>query len=168
VKIMDKEENIREELLSVFRNTKVTSPIEKRLIVITERNVLPEILEFLKKRDFVQLCAISCVDWIEEKKFELIYHLSSFKSGIHVMVKTKIDRENPVMMSMIPVFKNAQTYEREIWEMFGVQFDGNPRLIPLFLDRWEEIPPFRKDFDIREYVKRTFDVIPSLEEKQNG
>ncbi len=168
MKIMDREENLREEILSVFKNTEVSSPKRKRLTVITEKALISEVMKFLKDRGFKQLCAISCIDWIEEKEFELIYHLSSFESGIHAMVKTKIDRENPVMKSMIPVFANAQTYEREIWEMFGVQFEGNPRLIPLFLDRWRDIPPFRKDFDIREYVKRTFDVIPSLEEKQNG
>lgn len=168
MKTMDREEKLKEEILSVFKDTEVISPVRKRLTVIVKKGLIPEVLKFLKDREFEQLCAISCVDWLEEKKFELIYHLSSFKSGIHAMVKTKVDRENPAMKSMIPVFKNAQTYEREIWEMFGIQFNGNQRLIPLFLDGWNNIPPFRKDFDIREYVEQTFDVIPSLEEEKNG
>jgi len=49
-----------------------------------------------------------------------------------------------------------EPYEREIHELFGVVFEGHKRLTPLFLDRWKQMPPFRKDFNTREYVEKTF------------
>ena len=131
-------------------------------------------LSFLKHRGFDHLALVSCVDWIEEKAFELVYILTSYlhdsgegknENRLHITVKAKIPREEPRAVSIIPIFENAEPYEREIHELFGVHFEGHPRLIPLFLEGNFEIPPFRKDFDTREYVKNTFDTIPSVGEK---
>jgi len=49
--------------------------------------------------------------------------------------------------------------------LFGVNFEGHPRLTPLFLEREYETPPFRKDFDTREYVRNTFDAVPEIEKE---
>ena len=101
---------------------------------------------------------ISCVDWMGEGELELVYHLWSYEKRIHAMVKTRIARESPRFLSIIPLFQHAQTYEREIHEMFGVHFEGNPRLTPLLLDHWQDMPPMRKDFDLRLYAKEHFGV----------
>ena len=58
---------------------------------------------------------------------------------------------------MTPVwYENAQIHEREIHELFGVKFEGNQDLSPLFLENWEGPDPFRKDFNWREYVRDKF------------
>jgi NADH-quinone oxidoreductase subunit C len=62
------------------------------------------------------------------------------------------------------VFRHAQTYEREIHEMYGVFFEGNARLTPLFLEHWRGPPPMRRDFDTRKYVEETFGSPPSAKE----
>ncbi len=158
--------SLKEELESNFKDIQVNIPEDNRLIINIKKEQVLNVLSFLKGKGYNRLVLISCVDWVKIGKFELIYHISSFENGLHLMLKTKIERETARFITVIPVFKNAQTYEREIWEMFGIEFEGNPRLIPLFLDRWKEGPPFRKDFDIREYVERTFGVTSRSQEKE--
>ncbi len=121
-------------------------------------------LVFLKARGFEHLSAITCTDWLEQGEFEVVYHLWSYEDKIHIMLKTRVSRENPHMVTAMPVFRHAQTYEREIHEMYGVRFEGNPRLTPFLLDHWQGPPPMRRDFDTRQYVEHTFGSSPSGEE----
>lgn len=161
---------LQEEIGNLFKN--ITSEIVKnnRMFVIAQKEQILDILSFLKNKGFDHLALISCVDWIKKNQFEIVYILTSYlledeKSRIHVILKTRISRKNPEIMSALPIFENAEFYEREIYELFGVSFDGNNRLIPLFLDREYKIPPFRKDFDTREYVKNLYDSILPVEDK---
>ncbi len=155
---------LEKEIKSKFVGIEVFIPQKDRMTIKIKKENLVDILSFLKDKEFNYLTAVTCVDWIDENEFELIYHLSSFHDPAHIMIKKRIPRENPSFTSIIPIFKNSQTYEREIHELFGIYFEGNPRLIPLFLENWKDKPPFRKDFDTREYVKETYDSIPTLEE----
>jgi len=132
------------------------------------------VLRFLKERRFDHLALISCVDWIEEKEFELVYILTRYMQGdkehtdqesLHLIVKTSISRQGPRSETATSIFSNAEPYEREIHELFGISFEGHPRLTPLFLEREYEIPPFRKDFDTRKYVEDVFEKIPFVEDK---
>ena len=129
-------------------------------------------MRFLKDRKFDHMALISCVDWIEEKEFELVYILTGYmqideehidQERLHLIVKTRISRQSPRLETVTGIFSNAEPYEREIHELYGVKFEGHKRLIPLFLERDYEIPPFRKDFDTRKYVKDVFDKIPSID-----
>jgi len=130
---------------------------EQRIWISTDENRLMEMCNWLKERGFVHLSAISVTDWLETGNYELTYHLWSYKEKILVTVKTKIDRKNPTIDSVTPVWReNAQIHERELHELFGVKFKGNPDLSPLFLEDWEGPPPFRKDFDWREYVREKY------------
>ncbi|HDJ99955.1 MAG: NADH-quinone oxidoreductase subunit C [Candidatus Aenigmatarchaeota archaeon] len=163
---MKMEKELKKRIKKIYKNTQVEFPEANRMVIKTKQENLLPILEFLKNEGFRQLKAISCVDWIEEKEFELIYHLSSLNSPLHIMVKVRIGREDAQIETIIKIFGNAQIYEREIHELFGVKFRGNPNLSPLFLENWQSIPPFRKDFDTREYVKKKFGEIPFVEEKK--
>ena len=73
-------------------------------------------------------------------------------------MKTTIDREKAIMDSVVEVFRPVITYEREIKEMFGVDFPSNPRLTDFILEDWQGPPPMRKDFDSIQYVQDTFDM----------
>ena len=158
---MNKE--LKKRIEKIYKNTQVEFPEANRMVIKTKQKNLLPILEFLKSEGFRQLKAISCVDWIEEKEFELVYQVASLNSPLHIMVKVRIGREDAKMETIMKIFGNAQVYEREIHELFGVKFRGNPDLSPLFLENWQSIPPFRKDFDTREYVKDVFDKIPNVE-----
>ncbi|MFP3897691.1 MAG: NADH-quinone oxidoreductase subunit C [Dehalococcoidia bacterium] len=108
---------------------------------------------WLKEQGFQHLSAISAVDWPNEGVLELAYHLWSYSARILVTAKVKIDRQNAVFDSVTEVWDgSAQAHEREIHELFGITFEGNSNLTPLFLEGWEGPPPFRKDFNWREYV----------------
>jgi NADH-quinone oxidoreductase subunit C len=160
---------LKGELESAFKDVLVNILEETRLTAIAPKDAVLSILSFLKNKGYDHLALISCVDWIEEKNFELVYILSSYSEKDekeHIILKTRIPREKPEFKTVISVFENAEPYERELHELFGINFEGNERLTPLLLERDYEIPPFRKDFDTREYVKETFDKIPFVEEEK--
>jgi len=167
-------DSIKEQLESTFKAVMVTIPEVTRIVVNVKKDNVLAVLRFLKDRRFDHLALVSCVDWIEEKEFELVYILTRYMQGdeehigqgrLHLIVKTKIARQSPELGTVTGIFSNAEPYEREIHELFGIKFEGHKRLTPLFLERDYEIPPFRKDFDTRKYVKDVFDKIPSIEIK---
>jgi NADH-quinone oxidoreductase subunit C len=111
---------------------------------------------------------VSCVDWIKRETFEIIYIVASFciENPLNIIIKTEISRQKPEINTIIDIFENAEPYEREIHELFGVNVIGHPRLIPLLLEREYKIPPLRKDFDMRKYSKELFDSIPFIGDKK--
>ena len=157
-------EELVKEIINNFNETGVSYNSKYRMCVQTPKEELFKLLKYLKEKGFNYLVMITCVDWINENKFELVYQIGSFTTPLRIIIQTRVPRDNPVYKSIIPIFKNATDYEREIHELFGIKFEGNPRLTPLFLDDWQKFHPFKKDFNSREYVKNIFDSIPTLEE----
>ena len=155
---MTLEEEQAERIRSTLARCNATVPKTGRLVAEVPADGLVSLLLLLKADGFEHLAMISCVDWLQEGELELVYHVSSQEKKIHAMAKTRIGREAPRFLSVRTLFPHAQTYERELHEMFGIAFDGNPRLIPLLLDHWQGPPPMRKDFDLRRYAKETFGV----------
>lgn len=138
----------------------------RRVWVEVGRERLMSLLNFIKDSGFEHLSAISATDWLEEGRCELAYHLWSYADKVLLTVKTKIDREGPAIASVTPIWgESAQIHERELHELFGIEFEGNPDLKPLFLEDWEGPPPFRKDFDWREYVRDSFYDMENKREK---
>ena len=165
-------ESIKEQLESTFKTIVVTIPEGTRIVINVKKDQLLTVLRFLKDRRFDHLALVSCVDWIEEKDFELVYILTCYMQSekeytdqerLHLIVKTRISRQSPRLETVTGIFPNAEPYEREIHELFGIDFAGHPRLTPLLLERDYEVPPFRKDFDTRKYVEEFFGNIPSVE-----
>ena len=157
---------LKKELESIFEDIQIVIPKNNRLTIIAPKDTVLNILSFLKDKGYDHLELISCVDWIEAKEFELVYIITSYGEEIIIILKTRIPRNLPQFITAIPVFENVEAYEREIHELFGINFEGHPRLIPLFLEREYKIPPFRKDFDTRKYVEEVFDKIPFVEDKK--
>jgi len=137
---------------------------ERRIKIIIDKKQAIPFLSYIKSKGFIHLTAISCVDWIEEGKFEIVYHLWSYSNKIHIILKTKIDRKNPLFETASFVYPVAQTFERDIHEMFGVDFKGNKRQIPFILEDWDAAPPMRKDFDPVNYSKEHFETEQYTEE----
>jgi NADH-quinone oxidoreductase subunit C/D len=92
------------------------------------------------------LSSISGVDYIPENRFELVYHLYSSGGGPGEILKVRSQRENPVLPSLTSLFPGAEFQEREIWDLFGIRFDGHPDLRRILL--WEGFGghPLRKDW----------------------
>jgi len=130
---------------------------KRRVWIIVEKKDLIKVSEWIKVQGFEHLSAISVVDWLEAGIYEITYHVWSLKSNILTTIKTSIDRQEPVIDSVISVWdRSAGIHERELHELFGVNFEGNPDLAQLFLEDWEGPPPFRKDFNWREYTREKY------------
>ncbi|NPV88003.1 NADH-quinone oxidoreductase subunit C [Coprothermobacteraceae bacterium] len=108
----------------------------------------------LLKPQFRHLMFLTCVDWIEQGEFELVYGLFDWDRGESVLIKTRIPRDNPKFKSLRHIYLPLEVYEREVHEMFGVVFEGNDRQYePYVLEDWDDIPPLRKDFDPEKYIE---------------
>jgi NADH-quinone oxidoreductase subunit C len=126
----------------------------------------------LKSRlGFTHLSAISCVDWIDEGQFELVYHFWSYGEKILIQTKVRIDRASPVQATITDIWQPAKFFERDIHEMFGVEFAGNGDLEKFILTDWMGPPPMRKDFITREFAHETYhfkDYAPKWDNKVEG
>ncbi len=136
-----------------------------RIRIETTKDKVEEIIKKLKDNKYEHFVMLSCVDWIKDGKFELVYHMWSYEYKEHVMLSIKIDRDGESVPTMSHLFPQIETYEREIHEMFGIKFDGNKRLIPFILEGWPHTPPMRKDFDTEKFVKEHYYKIPEVKEE---
>ena len=168
-------ESLREKLEATFKDVETTVLAESRVTVTARSDSVPSVLRFLKDLGLDHLALVSAVDWIEQGVFELCFVLTSYmenddevtgRERLHIILKTTIPRGRPRFKTVTGIFPNAEPYEREIHELFGIKFEGHKRLTPLFLEREYEIPPFRKDFDTRKYVEDVFGNIPSVETEE--
>jgi NADH-quinone oxidoreductase subunit C len=124
---------------------------------LVNKDEVHQLLSTLKLAGWKQMSYLSAVDWPIDNEFELIYILMNWDKAVHVQIRTRIDRENPVMESILPIFPGCKYYERECHEFFGVKFPGNPDYHKqLILEGWDDIPPLRKDFDPRAYSDAHF------------
>lgn len=88
---------------------------------------------------------LTCVDW--KTHLTMVYHLESKEHGHSVVIKSKLDRENPEIETMCDIWRTAEMLEREVFDLFGVRFIHHPDLRRLLLtDEWEGYP-LRKDYE---------------------
>ncbi|MCD6359653.1 MAG: NADH-quinone oxidoreductase subunit C [Armatimonadetes bacterium] len=128
----------------------------RRIWVTVPAGEIAAFCEFAKGIGFDHLSAVSVTDFVDDGQFELTHTLWSYEHKVLLVVKSRIDRSDPVVDSVSHVWPGAGVHEREMHEMFGVVFEGNPDLSELFLEDWEGPPPFRKDFDTRQYVRDNY------------
>ncbi|HRE38054.1 MAG TPA: NADH-quinone oxidoreductase subunit C [Chitinophagaceae bacterium] len=95
---------------------------------------------------FDYLFCLTCIDW--KTHLTMVYHLSSTRYRHNMVVKTKLDRNKPEIETVSHIWRTAEFHEREVYEMFGVNFLNHPDLRLLILpDGWEGKNPLRKDFE---------------------
>lgn len=95
---------------------------------------------------FNYLFCLTCVDW--ETHLTMVYHLSSLRFHHNIVVKAKLDRNTPEIETVSHIWKTADFHEREVFELFGVNFINHPDLRILILpEGWEGKNPLRKDFE---------------------
>ena len=97
---------------------------------------------------------LTAVDYPERNQFELAVHLYSNAHNHHVRVKVLIPREEPVVPSIHDIYRGANWFEREAWELFGIVFEGHPHLVKLVLPEPFEGFPLRKDFELMSRVAK--------------
>jgi len=101
---------------------------------------------------FNLLSDVTCVDWYpSEPRFEVIYHLYSISKKERVRLKVKLDGESPVIDSVTPLWRGANFFEREVFDLFGVRFTGHPYLRRILMPEDWEGHPLRKDYPVEGY-----------------
>jgi NADH-quinone oxidoreductase subunit C len=154
---MRNETEVAELIKDKLNPLKIERLRDQNLTVTLENDKLVSGLNYLKSHSYIHLATISCVDWIDENEFELVYHLFSYEDKINISVKTRINREKSKFVTIKHIWAVAQYYERDIHDFYGIEFEGNDDMEELILENWNDIPPMRKDFKTREYVDQKYE-----------
>lgn len=111
---------------------------------------IASICGFLKyDRNFIRLSSVTAVDtYPAEPRFEVVYHLHSVDRNQRVRLKCRVGGEDPAIESVTSVWRSANWYEREVFDLFGIHFRNHPDLRRILMpDDWEGYP-LRKDYPI--------------------
>ncbi len=123
--------------------------------IIVPRNLLRDVAEHCRadaKMQFNLLTDATCVDRFPiEPRFELNYHLVSIPRRNRVRLQVRLNSQDPVVDSLVPVWPGANWLEREIFDLFGIRFTGHPDLRRILLPEDWEGYPLRKDFPVEGY-----------------
>jgi NADH-quinone oxidoreductase subunit C len=123
--------------------------------LVAQAPAVPSIIEYLKlEQDFDYLVDITAVHYPKNSEaFELIYILYSFSRNERIRIKARIkDGDRPY--TVVPVHPTADWLEREVYDMFGIEFENHPNMKRILMpDEWEGFP-LRKDKDILDMDQR--------------
>lgn len=112
-----------------------------------------ELCRHLKDNEkYVRLSSVTAVDWHPANpRFEVVYLLHSLEPFRRLRVKCKVGGEKPEIDSVTSVWRAANWYEREVWDMFGVHFRNHPDLQRILMPTDWEGHPLRKDYPVHGY-----------------
>ena len=120
-------------------------------IIVNNKSDIVSIIKFLKDNEklfFNQLIDITAIDYpSRELRFEIVYLLISLKLNQRILIKTSIN-ENDNIESISSIYKSANWYERECYDLFGIKFLNHPDLRRIMTDYNFEGHPLRKDFPL--------------------
>ncbi len=105
--------------------------------------------------DYAVLLDATCVDfWESEGRFEMVYHIFSLRRNRRLRLKVSLAEENPSVPTLTGLWKNAEWLEREVFDMFGVRFEGHPYLRRILLYDEFDGHPLRKSYPWRKEQPR--------------
>jgi NADH-quinone oxidoreductase subunit C len=116
---------------------------------------------------FNLLAEITAVDfWPREPRFELVYILVSIPNRLRLRMKVRLPGADPHISTMIGVWPAANWLEREVWDLFGISFDGHPDPRRLLMPEDWEGYPLRKDYPVQiKMTPRTSEPLQVSEEE---
>ena len=118
---------------------------------------LRAVAKFLKETaelDFNFLMDLTAVDYLfyaggriqKEFRFEVVYHFFSLKHNLRLRLKVPVDEKDPEVDTLSDLWKSANWYEREVWDMFGIKFKGHPNLKRILMYEKFQGHALRKDY----------------------
>ncbi len=130
------------------------------LTILVQGDAIVQALTFLRDDPrclFVSLMDLCGADYPgREKRFDVVYHLISYRHNCRIRIKVETDEVTPVP-SVIGVFPTANWFEREAYDLYGVLFSGHPDLRRILTDYGFEGHPLRKDFPLSGFVEVRYD-----------
>lgn len=111
-----------------------------------------EVLGALKAHGpFEMLMDLTCVDWLDQgrpERYSVVYELYSLTHHAHFRVKAWVPEDDPTITSATSLWSSADWAEREVWDLYGVRFDGHPNLKRILLPESYTGHPLRKDYPV--------------------
>jgi NADH-quinone oxidoreductase subunit C len=133
-------------------------------ITVTREQLRPLLLHLHDLEGFSHLVLLTAVDWLEEGIFQLTYLLSDRAKRRDLGLRLMLPRDGASMESIHDIWPTAATYQRELREMFGIDFPDSPGVNDEFiLEGWIDIPPYRRDFDTLKFAEENFRQRPGRE-----
>ena len=125
-------------------------------VIITKHSLL-SICTLLKEQyEFSFLADLTAVDYLEVKspRYEMVYHLHRFgpdcEENVRIRIKTEVPENDLSIESLTALWSGADWLEREVYDMFGIEFTGHPDLRRILMPEDYGPYPLRKDFDVRD------------------
>jgi NADH-quinone oxidoreductase subunit C len=105
-----------------------------------------------KSLNFGFLSDLTALDhYPNEPRFETVYHLYSIERNQRLRLKVRLPGDDPRVDSMVPVWPGANAFEREVFDLFGIHFEGHPFMVRILLPEDWEGYPLRKDYPTEGY-----------------
>ena len=119
---------------------------------VVEASAIVELCKFLKSDEELQMVYLSDVCGVDyhprKPRFEVVYHMLSLKKNLRLRLKVRL-AEGESVDSVTGVWRSANWYERETFDMFGIEFEGHPDLRRIYLAEDWEGHPLRKDYPLK-------------------
>ena len=132
---------------------------EEVSLIVSSEQILDICKTLHDEYQFMLLVEETAVDYWPETapRFHVVYRLRSIERNLIIGIRVPLDGNAPTMPSLVPIFANANWFERELWDMFGIRFDGHPDLRRIVMPYDWEGHPLRKDYPLGyEEVQFTF------------
>ncbi|HEX7262379.1 MAG TPA: NADH-quinone oxidoreductase subunit C, partial [Luteolibacter sp.] len=135
-----------------------------------------EVLRRFKEQGYAMLYDLTAIDERHRKNrdgqppadFSVVYHLLSIRDNADVRIKVALQGENPSIPTSTGVWETANWYEREVWDMFGIRFDGHPCLRRILMPRTWSGHPLRKEHPARATEMGPFQLTPEKEDAEQA
>ena len=122
------------------------------LTLVIAAEAVRAVCRTLRRAGYNFLEDVTCVDWYPaEPRFQVTYHILSHKLKDRVRLHVMVESIDPSVDSITPVWPAANFYEREVWDLFGIRFNGHPGLRRIMLPEEWEGHPLRKDYPVEGY-----------------
>ena len=125
------------------------------LSIYIRRDAIREACSILRDDPGLQfnfLADLTCVDWYpSDPRFAVVYHLFSIPKKFRVRLKVKVGGDDPSVPSVTSVWPAANYFEREVFDLFGIRFEGHPYLRRIMMPENWEGHPLRKDYPVEGY-----------------
>ena len=121
---------------------------------VISREKLIQVAEFVKtSSDFAMnvLMDLTCVDGLTmgwNPRFEVVYHFYSLQNNSRIRLKVRVAEKDAIVPSLVNLWPSANWFEREVWDMFGIKFDGHPDLKRILMYAEFKGHPLRKDYPV--------------------
>lgn len=146
-----------------------TQEVSDQLQVTVPAEQMPTVCQALKNEfGFESLNFVTAVDYWpqEDPRFHVIYNFYSFRYNTTLMLRAELAGNSPHIPTVEKVYPNANWYEREVWDMFGITFDGHSDLRRILMPADWSGHPLRKDYPLGyEEVQFTFNIDEVNEKK---